>query len=71
MAGHKQCRRFQECIDDCFTQVIKEPTHVHNLLDILTDKKDLLGNAKAGCNFGCSEHEWWQEGTGQNTGSQS
>lgn len=51
------------------THVIKEPTRVEALLDILANKEQLLGNVKAGGSLGCSENK--MVGTGQKAGSQT
>ncbi|GAB0204516.1 hypothetical protein GRJ2_002917200 [Grus japonensis] len=47
-AGHKQSRRFLECIDDNFLhQVIEEPTR----------RGAMLGDGKLKGSLGCSDHE--------------
>ena len=48
MAGHKQSRRFQECIVDNFLfQVIEEPMRRGAMLDlVLPNKEGLVGNVK-------------------------
>ncbi|GAB0209472.1 hypothetical protein GRJ2_003414300 [Grus japonensis] len=58
-AGHKQSRRFLECIDDNFLlQVIEEPTRSGAMLDlVLTNKEGLVGNVKLNGSLGCSDHE--------------
>ncbi|GAB0203516.1 hypothetical protein GRJ2_002817200 [Grus japonensis] len=58
-AGHKQSRRFLECIDDNFLlQVIKEPMRRGAMLDlVLTNKERLVGNVKLKGSLGCSDHE--------------
>ncbi|GAB0179410.1 hypothetical protein GRJ2_000406300 [Grus japonensis] len=61
-AGHKQSRRFLECVDDNFLlQVIEEviePTRRGAMLDlVLTNKDGLVGNVKLKGNLGCSDHE--------------
>ncbi|GAB0203333.1 hypothetical protein GRJ2_002798900 [Grus japonensis] len=58
-AGHKQSRRFLECVDDNFLlQVIEEPTRRGAMLDlILTNKEGLVGNVKLKGSLGCSDHE--------------
>ncbi|GAB0186117.1 hypothetical protein GRJ2_001077000 [Grus japonensis] len=58
-AGHKQSRRFLECIDDnFFLQVIEEPTRRGAMLDlVLTNKEELVGNVKLKGSLGCSDHE--------------
>ncbi|KAK4807033.1 hypothetical protein QYF61_000362 [Mycteria americana] len=58
-AGHKQSRRFPECIDDNFlTQVTEEPTRRGALLDLLlTNKEGFIGDAKVKGSLGCSDHE--------------
>ncbi|GAB0185274.1 F-box only protein 16 [Grus japonensis] len=47
-AGHKQSRRFLECVDNNFlTQAIEEPAREDALLDlILTNKEELVGDVK-------------------------
>ncbi|GAB0186934.1 hypothetical protein GRJ2_001158700 [Grus japonensis] len=57
--GHKQSRRFLECIDDNFLlQVTEEPTRRGATLDlILTNKEGLVRNVKLRGNLGCSDHE--------------
>ncbi|KAK4832987.1 hypothetical protein QYF61_027011 [Mycteria americana] len=58
-AGHKQSRRFLECIDDSFLlQVIEEPMSGGAMLDlVLTNKEGLVGNVKLKGSLGCSDHE--------------
>ncbi|KAK4829843.1 hypothetical protein QYF61_006853 [Mycteria americana] len=58
-AGHKQSRRFLECIaDSFFLQVIERPRRRHVLLDlILTNKEGLVGEVKVKGSLGCSVHE--------------
>ncbi|GAB0176076.1 hypothetical protein GRJ2_000072800 [Grus japonensis] len=58
-AGHKQSRRFLECIYDNFLlQVIEEPTRRGAMLDlILINKEELVGNVKLKGSLGCSDHE--------------
>ncbi|GAB0203429.1 hypothetical protein GRJ2_002808500 [Grus japonensis] len=58
-AGHKQSRRFLECIDDNFLlQVIEEPMRRGAMLDLaLTNKEGLVGNVKLKDSLGCSDHE--------------
>ncbi|GAB0186577.1 hypothetical protein GRJ2_001123000 [Grus japonensis] len=58
-AGHKQSRRFLECIDDSFLlQVIEEPMRRGATLDlVLTNKEGLVGNVKLQGSLGCSDHE--------------
>ncbi|KAM9590815.1 uncharacterized protein ACIBXB_005869 [Morphnus guianensis] len=58
-AGHKQSRRFLECVDDNFLlQVIEEPTRRGARLDlVLTNKEGLVGNVKLKGSLGCSDHE--------------
>ncbi|KAM9591189.1 uncharacterized protein ACIBXB_006085 isoform 1-T2 [Morphnus guianensis] len=59
MAGHKQSRRFLECVDDNFLlQVIEEPMRRGAMLDlVLTNKEGLVGNVKLKASLGCSDHE--------------
>ncbi|GAB0187084.1 alpha-actinin-2 [Grus japonensis] len=63
-AGHKQSRRFLECIDDNFLlQVIQEPTRRGAMLDlVLINKEGLVGNAKLKGSLVCSDHEMVQFG---------
>ncbi|GAB0181373.1 hypothetical protein GRJ2_000602600 [Grus japonensis] len=58
-AGHKQSRRFLECVDDNFLlQVIEEPLRRGAMLDlVLTNKEGLVGNVKLKGSHGCSDHE--------------
>ncbi|GAB0184386.1 hypothetical protein GRJ2_000903900 [Grus japonensis] len=58
-AGHKQSRRFLECIDDNFLlQVIEYPTSRGAMLDlVLTNKEGLVENVKLKNSLGCSDHE--------------
>jgi len=58
-AGHKQFRRFLDCVDDNFVlQVIKEPMRRGAMLDlVLTNKEGLVGNMNLKGSLGCSEHE--------------
>ncbi|GAB0209929.1 mitochondrial enolase superfamily member 1 [Grus japonensis] len=58
-AGHKQSRKFLECVDDNFLlQVTEEPTRRDAMLDlVLTNKEGLVGNVKLKGSFGCSDHE--------------
>ena len=58
-AGHKQSRRFLECVDDNFLlQVTEEPTRRGAMLDlVLTNKEGLVGNVKLRGSLGCSHHE--------------
>ncbi|GAB0209691.1 hypothetical protein GRJ2_003434800 [Grus japonensis] len=58
-AGHKQYRRFLECVDDNFLlQVIEEPTRRGAMLDlVLTNKEGLAGDVKLKGSLGCSDHE--------------
>ncbi|GAB0207806.1 hypothetical protein GRJ2_003246300 [Grus japonensis] len=58
-AGHKQSRRFLECVDDIFLlQVIEEPMRRSGMLDlILTNKEGLVGDVKLKGSLGCSDHE--------------
>ena len=58
-AGHKQSRRFLECVDDNFLlQVMEEPTRRGAMLDlVLTNKEGLVGNVKLKGSLGCSDHE--------------
>ncbi|GAB0209334.1 hypothetical protein GRJ2_003399100 [Grus japonensis] len=58
-AGHKQSRKFLECINDNFLlQVIEEPMRRGAVLDlVLPNKEGLVGNVKFKGSLGCSEHE--------------
>ncbi|GAB0186773.1 hypothetical protein GRJ2_001142600 [Grus japonensis] len=58
-AGHKQSRRFLECIDDNFLlDVTEKPTRRGAMLDlVLTNEEELVGNVKLKGSFGCSDHE--------------
>ncbi|GAB0185700.1 hypothetical protein GRJ2_001035300 [Grus japonensis] len=58
-AGHKQSRRFLECIDDNFLlQVIEEPMRRGAMLDlVLTNKEGQVGNVKLKGSLGCSDHK--------------
>jgi len=58
-AGHRQSRRFLECVDDNFLfQGIAEPTRRGVMLDlVLTNKKGLVGNVKVKGGLGCSDHQ--------------
>ncbi|GAB0176134.1 hypothetical protein GRJ2_000078600 [Grus japonensis] len=58
-AGHKQSRRFLECIDDNFLlQVIEELMRRGAMLDlILTNKEGLVGDVKLKGSLDCSDHE--------------
>ena len=59
MAGHKQSRRFMECIDDKFLlQVIEKPTRRGVLLDLIhTSNEGLVGDMKVKGRLGCSDHK--------------
>ncbi|GAB0204868.1 mitochondrial enolase superfamily member 1 [Grus japonensis] len=58
-AGHKQSRKFLECVDDNFLlQVIEEPTKRGAMLDlVLTNKEGLVRNVKLKGSLGCCDHE--------------
>ena len=58
-AGHKQSRRFLECVVGNFLlQVIEETMRRGAMLDlVLTSKKALVGNVKRKGSLGCSDHE--------------
>jgi len=58
-AGHRQSRRFLECVDDNFLpQVIEEPTMRDAMVDLVfTNKEGLVGNVKVKGSLGCSGHE--------------
>ncbi|GAB0181755.1 hypothetical protein GRJ2_000640800 [Grus japonensis] len=57
--GHKQSRRFLECVDDNFLlQVTEEPTRRGAMLDlVLINKEVLVGKVKLKSNLGCRDHE--------------
>ncbi|GAB0192668.1 hypothetical protein GRJ2_001732100 [Grus japonensis] len=59
-AGHKQSRRFLECIDDNFLlQVIKEPTRRGAMLDlVLTSKEGLYKSTFLGPEFEVDFHAY-------------
>ncbi|GAB0204540.1 hypothetical protein GRJ2_002919600 [Grus japonensis] len=60
-AGHKQSRRFLECVHNFLLQVIEEPTRRGAMLDlVLNSKKGLVGNVKLKGSLGCSDHEMVQ-----------
>ncbi|KAK4826285.1 hypothetical protein QYF61_007132 [Mycteria americana] len=57
-AEHKESRRFLECTDNFFLQVIEEPIRRGILLDlILTKNEGLIENVKVKGSLGCSDHE--------------
>ncbi|GAB0182816.1 hypothetical protein GRJ2_000746900 [Grus japonensis] len=58
-AGHKQSRKFLECVDDNFLlQVTEEPMRRGAMLDlVLTTKEGLVGDVKLKGSLGCSDHE--------------
>jgi len=58
-AGHRQARRFLECVDDNFLlQVIEEPMRRGAMLDlVLTNNEVLVGNVKVKGSIGCSDHK--------------
>ncbi|PKU39374.1 rna-directed dna polymerase from mobile element jockey-like [Limosa lapponica baueri] len=58
-AGHKQSRRFLECIDDKFILKVTEKTMKRGaMLDlVLTNKEKLVGNVKFKGSLGCNDHE--------------
>jgi len=58
-AGHKQSRKFLDCVDDNFLlQGTEEPTRRGAMLDlVLTNKEGLVGNVKLKVSLGCSDHE--------------
>ena len=64
-SGHKQSRRFLECIDDNFlTQVIEEMMRGAVLLDlILTNKEELFRNAKVGAALAAVTMRWQCSGS--------
>ncbi|GAB0177047.1 mitochondrial enolase superfamily member 1 [Grus japonensis] len=58
-AGHRQSRKFLECVNDNFLlQVTEEPTRRGAMLDlILTNKEGTVGDMKLKGSLGCSDHE--------------
>ncbi|GAB0184556.1 hypothetical protein GRJ2_000920900 [Grus japonensis] len=55
-AGHKQSRRFLECVDDNFPlQVIEDPMRRGAMLHFVLTNKEV--NVKLKGSFGCSDHE--------------
>ncbi|GAB0202510.1 hypothetical protein GRJ2_002716600 [Grus japonensis] len=58
-AGHKESRKFLECVDDNFLlQVTEEPMRRGATLDlVLTNKEGLVGDVKLKGSLGCSDHE--------------
>ncbi|GAB0189267.1 hypothetical protein GRJ2_001392000 [Grus japonensis] len=58
-AGHKQARKFLECISDNFLlQMMEEPTRRGAMQDlVLTNKERLMWNVKLKGSLGCSDHE--------------
>ncbi|GAB0210007.1 hypothetical protein GRJ2_003466500 [Grus japonensis] len=58
-AGHKQSRKFLECVNDNFLlQVVEEPMRRGAMLDlVLTNKEGLVGDVKLKGSLGCSDHE--------------
>ncbi|GAB0180838.1 hypothetical protein GRJ2_000549100 [Grus japonensis] len=58
-AGHKQSRRFLECVSDNFLlQVIEELMRRGAMLDlVLINKEGLVGNVNLKGSLGCSDHE--------------
>ncbi|PKU37892.1 glycerol kinase [Limosa lapponica baueri] len=57
-AGHKQSRRFLECIEDNYLTLVTEKLMRKGILmDLLTltNKKDLVEDVEAGSSFGCSD----------------
>ncbi|KAM4642928.1 uncharacterized protein AAGF69_015296 isoform 1-T2 [Amazona ochrocephala] len=58
MARHKQSRRFLDCVEDNFLQVIEEPTRRGAMLDlVLTNGEGLVGNVMLQGSLGHSDHE--------------
>ncbi|GAB0209359.1 hypothetical protein GRJ2_003401600 [Grus japonensis] len=58
-AGHKQSRKFLECIEDIFLlQVTEEPMRRGAVLDlVVTNKEGLVGDVKLKGSLGCSDHK--------------
>jgi len=57
-AGHRQARKFLECVEDNFLQVLEQPTRRGAMLDlVLTNKEGLVGNVKVKGSLGCSDHK--------------
>lgn len=59
--GHKQARRFLECINDnSLIQVTEESRRGSSLLDlILTNKEELVWGAKVGVALVLGTRQWW------------
>lgn len=59
--GHKQARRFLECINDnSLIQVTEESRRGSSLLDlILTNKEELVCGAKVGVALVLGTRQWW------------
>ncbi|GAB0181076.1 hypothetical protein GRJ2_000572900 [Grus japonensis] len=57
--GHKQSRKFLECIDDNFRlQVTEEAMRRGAILDLVfTNKEGLVGDVKLKGSLGCSDHK--------------
>lgn len=57
-AGHKQSRKFLECVDDKFLfQVIEDPMRRDTLLDLILTNKVVVGTGKVKRHIGCSFYE--------------
>jgi len=58
-AGHRQSRRFLDCVNDNFLlEMIEEPVRRGAMLDlVLTNKEGLVGNVRLKGKLGCSDHE--------------
>jgi len=61
--GHRQSRRFLDCIDNFLLQVIEEPMSTGAMMDlVLTNKKGLVGNMKLKDSLGALAAvtmKWW------------
>ena len=55
---HQKSKRFLECVDDNFFQVIQEPVRKGAMLSlVLTNKEGLMSNVKLADSLDCSDHE--------------
>ena len=55
---HQKSKRFLECVDDNFFQVIQEPERKGAMLNlVLTNKEGLMSNVKLEDSLDCSDHE--------------
>ncbi|KAK4819556.1 hypothetical protein QYF61_007067 [Mycteria americana] len=60
VVGHKQFRRFMECICNFLTQVIKEPMNGSSLVDLI-NKEELVWDVKLSDSFAWSDHKMLEE----------